>query len=133
MDIEKWVINNLGRKAYMNFDYTDIQVMVVGYYAAGNQVIVTLISDGYKDKGFTFIDETDVILVSCPDDSTFWYAKVDTLKLEPMEFELPATKMLNALEEITQNFSQYTKATEDDRKLIGFYISKLKAKIYELK
>lgn len=117
----------------MNFDYTDIQVMVVGYYAAENQVIVTLISDGYKDKGFTFIDETDVILVSCPDDSTFWYAKVDTLKLEPMEFELPATKMLNALEEITQNFSQYTKATEDDRKLIGFYISKLKAKIYELK
>lgn len=133
IDLEKWVIQNLGRKAYLDVGYTDIQVRVVGYYLANNRAIVEIIEDRFIDIGWNYIEEGDNIILNCPDDATFLYARLENLRLKLKEFELPATEMLDALEGITRNFAQCSKATASDLKEIKSYVSALKSKIYGLK
>lgn len=133
IDVEKWVIKHLGRKALFKRGRTDIVCRIVGYDMLDYLIIVEIIDKTCKATGWNSIDANGIIMLNCDNDVTFWYVEIDDLYLQPKSFELPAMEMLDALDILTQNFSMCTKATEDDRKLIRECISNLKAKIYELK
>ena len=133
IDVEKWVIKHLGRTVLFKRDLIDTVCRVVGYDRSNDQVIVEIIDKARKAAGWDIIDADDIIMINCDNDATFWYAGVCDLYLRPKSFKLPAKEMLDALNNLTRNFSLCTKATEYDRKLIGECISNLKAKIYELK
>lgn len=133
-----WVNRNLGKLCeyhVVNADGEEVLQMgrIVGYYLANNRVIVEIIEDRFIDRGWNYIEEGDNIILNCPDDATFLYAGLENLRLKPKEFELPATEMLDALEEITRNFAQCSKATASDLKEIKSCVSTLKSKIYGLK
>lgn len=133
IDVEKWVIKHLGRKVLFKRGPMHFVCRIVGHDMLGDQCIVEIIENAWKETGWSFIDTNDNIMLNCDNDATFRYAGIDDLYLQPKSFELPAMEMLDALDNLTQNFSMCTKATEDDRKLIRECISNLKAKIYELK
>lgn len=133
IDVEKWVTQNLGRGAYISVGRVDIQVRVVGYNLDDNRAIAEFIDERYKYAGWSFLDSSDIAMLNCSDGATFIYVKLEDLKLKPRKFELPAAKMLDALEEITRNFAQSTKVTAYDLKQIKKCITTLKSKIYELK